>query len=60
VDAYLKAFYYAEEDLVRWISQNWEHYQASHMIALVTRGVCARMRPKQRTALVQQVKQLYD
>ena len=60
MDAYIKAFYYSETDLVRWISQNWEHYQCSHMQALVTGGVGARMRPKQRSSLIQQVRQLYE
>jgi hypothetical protein len=45
---------------VRWISQNWEHYQEQHLVALVASGVGARMRPKQKSGLVAQVRALYD
>mmetsp|Transcript_68605 Transcript_68605/g.134727 ORF Transcript_68605/g.134727 Transcript_68605/m.134727 type:complete len:110 (+) Transcript_68605:1102-1431(+) len=61
VDSYVKAFYYGEDDLVKWISQNWEHYQVQHMVALVTSGVGARMwRARQKSNLVRQVKALYE
>ena len=39
---------------------NWEHYQPSHMVALVTGGIGARMRPRQKSGLVQQVMALYE
>jgi hypothetical protein len=57
----VKAFFYGEDELVKWISQNWEHYQVQHMVALVASGVGSRtMKAKQKSNLVQQVKALYE
>ena len=55
---------------MRWISQNWEHYQCQHMVALVGAGVGGRVAAsaagamqggaaRRESALVQQVEQLY-
>ena len=56
---WVNAFYDQEEDLLKWISQNWESYHSHHMVALVTLGVGARMRPKKKAEIVAQVKALY-
>ena len=35
VDSYVKAWYFEEEGLMRWIADNYESYHARHMTALV-------------------------
>ena len=60
VNEFINAFYFGEDDLVRWISQNWESFQAHHMVSLITCGVGAKMKTKKKTELIQQVRSLYD
>ena len=36
VDAYVKAFYFPEEDLISWIEGNMEKYHLRHMIGLLS------------------------
>ena len=36
VDAYVKAFYFPEEDLISWIKSNVEKYHLRHMIGLLS------------------------
>ena len=36
VDAYVKAFYFPEEDLVSWIESNMERYHLRHMVGLLS------------------------
>jgi hypothetical protein len=51
----------SEEDLTRWISLNWEHYQLQHMIALVmhSNADASLAKTKHKQQLVAQVKALY-
>ena len=44
VASWVNAFYYDQDDLVEWMSENWESYQMHHMVALVTLGVGAKMK----------------
>ena len=38
VDAYIKAWYYGHEDLVKWISQNKSNYRLTQCVTLVMSG----------------------
>jgi len=58
-DAYVKAFYYGEEDVVRWIEENHQSYQLRHIEALVRNGVGKNTRRKRRQELLQRVNALY-
>mmetsp|Transcript_6314 Transcript_6314/g.17680 ORF Transcript_6314/g.17680 Transcript_6314/m.17680 type:complete len:107 (+) Transcript_6314:896-1216(+) len=58
-DAYVKAFYYGEADVVGWIEEHHAQYQRRHMEALVVNGVGKNLRRKRRQEMLQQIYALY-
>ena len=62
VDSYVKAWYFEEEGLMRWIADNYESYHARHMTALVRGALGARdgVKKKRLRELLAQVAALYE
>ena len=59
VDAYVKAFYFPEEDLVTWIESNKNEYHLRHMIGLL-RAVGFGWKGSKLEELIQTVESFYS
>ena len=59
VDAYTKAWYYQEEDLLKWISQNKSNYRLNQCISLVASGIGKGMKKKELKAIMSKIENFY-
>jgi len=59
VDSYIKAFYYGDADLIRWIQESWQSYHRSQMISLASCGTAGKMRRRKIKDIASQVEALY-
>ena len=59
VDLYVKVYYYPQEDVLGWISENWQQYRMNHMFSLLSSSGYAG-RKSQSGDIFERVKNLYD
>ena len=59
VDTVVKAFYFGERDLMKWIEGNWESYRLDHCLALIISSVGGRRSIHFIGEMVEAVKLLY-
>jgi hypothetical protein len=59
VDAYVKAFYFPEKDLIAWIESNKDEYHLRHMIGLLSCAAAGSGWKERRDALIAKVEALY-
>ncbi|GMH97797.1 hypothetical protein TrST_g12661 [Triparma strigata] len=59
VDSYVKAWYFDEVDLLKWITQNKGSYNLHHSVALVVSGVGRHMKKRDLKNLLTKLEQLY-
>lgn len=69
VDAYIKAFYFGEEDLMSWIDENCGSYKLGQSLALIMSSSfnsellsssCSKIQQQRVQLMVEQVKSLYQ
>ena len=59
VDLYIKVFYYPQDDILSWISDNCQHYRFHHMVSLLcSAGFRGRGNPPQE--ILERVKHMYS
>ena len=58
-DSFVKAFYYGEEDVMKWIADNFANYHMRHIEKLILHGVGKNLRKKRRNELLREVRARY-
>ena len=61
VDAYVKAFYFPEQDMQKWINANYTSYQKRHLLGLICCVAASNgWRPSEVDNLTSKVEELYN
>jgi hypothetical protein len=60
IDSYLQAFCLNEEDLIRWINENWQAYAYRHIIGMVHQAMPSMLNTKKLRDTISIVDSLYE
>mmetsp|Transcript_29057 Transcript_29057/g.66544 ORF Transcript_29057/g.66544 Transcript_29057/m.66544 type:complete len:282 (-) Transcript_29057:1707-2552(-) len=59
VDQYISAFYFDEQDVIKWIAVNQGEYRLRHAVSLIICGIGARTRRQRVQQIVGQIEAMY-
>jgi hypothetical protein len=60
VDSYLRTFYLSEEEIMRWVEENWQTYAYRHIYGLLQQTMSSMLNNKKLKDAIAAVDNLYE